>query len=105
MKSTPVPWHVGMKPGPIIYGPQGEEIADMRTTMLFPQERNANVKTVITAVNLTKDVRRLVDLILSDKRISKEVEKYEDAKWADINFRDIGLAAAEISGKLSEVGK
>ena len=24
-KHTPGPWHVGLKPGPMVYGPQGEQ--------------------------------------------------------------------------------
>lgn len=26
--TTPGPWHVGINPGPIVYGPNGEQVAD-----------------------------------------------------------------------------
>jgi len=39
--ATPSPWHVGMKPGPIIYGPQGEQIADLTGALSFNAGPNA----------------------------------------------------------------
>ena len=30
---TSLPWHIGMKPGPMIYGPLGEQVADCRGVM------------------------------------------------------------------------
>lgn len=38
---TPLPWHVGMKPGPMIYGPQGEQIADLTGALSFNAGPNA----------------------------------------------------------------
>ncbi len=51
--STSLPWHVGMKPGPIVYGPKGEQIADFRaeSAMVAPDEARANALAIVQAVN------------------------------------------------------
>lgn len=36
-KFTPGPWHVGMKPGPMVYGPQGEHIVGMNVLLDQPE--------------------------------------------------------------------
>jgi hypothetical protein len=38
MKHTATPWRIGMKPGPMIYGPQDEWIADLRIETNIPNE-------------------------------------------------------------------
>lgn len=48
---TPTPWHVGVKPGPMIYGPEGEQVADLRVDLLPLGENGANVKIIVRAVN------------------------------------------------------
>lgn len=57
---TPGPWHVGMKPGPIIYGPHGEQIADMRSPMLEADEHNANARLIEAAPDLLAALAELV---------------------------------------------
>ncbi len=47
---TPTPWHVGMNPGPIIYGPLGEQVADPRG-MLDYDEVKLNAALIVKAVN------------------------------------------------------
>lgn len=49
---TPGPWHIGMKPGPMIYGPQGEGIADMSFPMVGQAEHRANVRLIAAAPEL-----------------------------------------------------
>lgn len=57
MKHTKLPWHVGMKPGPMIYGTKGEQIADMMEANgeadLFPYvgENQANAAFIVRACN------------------------------------------------------
>lgn len=46
---TPTPWHVGMKPGPFIYGPQGEQIADLTGALSF--NAGPNAQFIIRACN------------------------------------------------------
>lgn len=41
---TQGPWHIGIKPGPIVYGPQGEQVADFRVPMIEDAENKANAQ-------------------------------------------------------------
>ncbi len=50
-QSTPRPWHIGLNPGPFVYGPKGEQVADMFEGLLDKQERIANASLIVTAVN------------------------------------------------------
>ena len=45
---TPGPWHVGLKPGPMVYGPQGEQIVGINV-MLDCDEVLANAKFIAAA--------------------------------------------------------
>ena len=47
-KHTPGPWHVGLKPGPMVYGPQGEQIVGLNV-MLESDEVLANAKFIAAA--------------------------------------------------------
>lgn len=51
-KFTPGYWHVGMKPGPIIYGPNGEQVADLRGDLLEREEQMANARLIAAAPTL-----------------------------------------------------
>jgi len=51
-KHTPGPWHLGMKPGPMIYGPNGEQVADLSADMVFPDETAANARLIAAAPDL-----------------------------------------------------
>lgn len=46
---TPGPWHIGMKPGPMIYGPKGEQVADISGELLDRAELVANAKLIAAA--------------------------------------------------------
>lgn len=46
---TPGPWHVCVRPGPMVYGPLGEQIADMRADLLPHEERIANMCLISAA--------------------------------------------------------
>jgi hypothetical protein len=63
-KHTAGPWHVGMKPGPIIYGPNGEQVADLRgerkTTVIELDEAVANTKLIAAAPELLETLQDLV---------------------------------------------
>lgn len=48
---TPLPWHIGIRPGPIIYGPKGEFVADLRNELLPDEEAQGNWKFVLEACN------------------------------------------------------
>jgi hypothetical protein len=47
---TALPWHIGMKPGPIIYGPLGEQVADCRG-LLDTHEACINTTYIVGACN------------------------------------------------------
>ena len=51
-KHTPGPWHVGMKPGPIVYGSEGEQVASLVVPMLPEQENRANARLIAKAPEL-----------------------------------------------------
>ena len=48
VKHTPGPWHVGLKPGPMVYGPQGEQIVGLNV-LLDSNEVLANAKFIAAA--------------------------------------------------------
>ena len=50
-KHTLGSYHVGMKPGPIIYGPRGEQIADCRSSTNTPDENKAHAAVIVKACN------------------------------------------------------
>lgn len=70
-KHTPGPWHIGMKPGPMIYGPKGEQVADMRhkpfTLVSEIDESVANVRLISAAPDLLAALESMVKKIDTDK--------------------------------------
>ena len=60
-KHTPGPWHVGLKPGPMVYGPQGEQIVGLNV-MLDSDEVLANAKFIAAAPATYKALRMLIAL-------------------------------------------
>lgn len=51
---TSGPWHLGINPGPLIYGPKGEQVADLRGEMLERDENRANASLIAAAPELLK---------------------------------------------------
>lgn len=51
-KHTPGPWHVGMKPGPIVYGAKGAQVCDMRAELLPLDEELANLRLILAAPDM-----------------------------------------------------
>jgi hypothetical protein len=47
---TKGPWHIGMKPGPMVYGPLGEQIVGINV-MLDQPEVTANALRIVQCVN------------------------------------------------------
>ena len=65
---TQGPWHIGMKPGPIIYGPKGEQVADMRSNVLLADDENsANVAHIVRCVNAMPDLVAALEYIISPR--------------------------------------
>ena len=60
VKHTPGPWHVGLKPGPMVYGPQGEQIVGLNV-MLDSDEVLANAKFIATAPAMHEAIRKVIE--------------------------------------------
>lgn len=58
-KHTPGPWHVGMRPGPIIYGTKGDQVADLRG-FLDIDETSANARLIAAAPCLIEALRECI---------------------------------------------
>ena len=81
---TPGPWHVGLKPGPMVYGPQGEQIVGINV-MLDGDEVLANAKFIAAAPAMYEALRELV-LYLQDKALDN---------WAPVFKAACALTQAE----------
>ena len=61
-KHTPGPWHVGLKPGPMVYGPQGEQIVGLNV-MLDSDEVLANAKFIAAAPAMYEALQQSLALV------------------------------------------
>ena len=62
-KHTPGPWHIGMKPGPIIYGPLGEQVAVPTALFLGAEEARVNARLIAAAPELLEALKGLVSIV------------------------------------------
>ena len=63
VQHTAGPWHIGMKPGPMVYGPNGEQTADLRCgSMLSPDEAKANLRLIAAAPDLLAALEANADI-------------------------------------------
>ncbi len=60
---TPGPWHTGFKPGPIIYGPKGDQVADLMGDLLPRSETLANARLIARAPELRAALAWALDQI------------------------------------------
>jgi hypothetical protein len=67
---TPGPWHVGLKPGPIIYGSDSSQVADLRADLIDKNERDANARLMAAAPELLTALETLM------ARAAKDAEHY-----------------------------
>lgn len=58
-KHTLGPWHIGMHPGPIIYGADSSQVADCRGDLLGKDESLANLRLIAAAPDLLAECERL----------------------------------------------
>lgn len=49
---TPGPWHIGMRPGPIVYGPAGEQVVSLLDPLVVDSENRANAHLIAAAPDL-----------------------------------------------------
>ncbi len=71
-KHTPGPWHVGMRPGPMIYGADSAQVADMRGDLLARDESAANVRLVVEAPAMLAALREALPEIQRLNRAAGE---------------------------------
>lgn len=76
-KHTPGPWHVGMRPGPMIYGADSAQVADMRGDLLARDEAAANVRLVVEAPAM------LAALRMASRHISSGAMEYSNGDHGD----------------------
>lgn len=57
---TPGDWHLGIKPGPMVYGPKGEQIADVRLAFIEAKENAANARLLAASPRLLRERDALV---------------------------------------------
>ena len=56
-KRTAGPWHVGMHPGPMVYGPQGEQVADC--TLDNGDHNGLNARLIAAAPDMLDTLRNV----------------------------------------------
>ena len=59
---TSGPWHLGMKPGLMIYGADSSQVADLRGDLLDKGEALANAKLISAAPELLEALQSLLRL-------------------------------------------
>ena len=86
---TPGPWHVGLKPGPMVYGPQGEQIVGLNV-LLDSNEVLANAKFIAAAPAMYEALKELVTYL------QDHVEDGVLDNWAPVLKAAYALAQAEV---------
>lgn len=77
-KHTPGPWHIGMNPGPFIYGPKGEEVARVNSELNDAAENRANAALIARAPDLLADNERLAEAVLHEAKLFESASKALD---------------------------
>ncbi len=107
---TPLPWHVGMKPGPMIYGPQGEQIADLTGALSFNAGPNAafivracnSHAQLVAALEATLGQLYLYKALLNENEIDARSPQLKEAIAEAIvcSQTSIGVVNAALSAAL-----
>jgi hypothetical protein len=69
-----------MRPGPMIYGPLGEQVADLRGLTLEKCESLANARLIASATDLLSALERLVHPMADDEDLNHAREVIARAK-------------------------
>jgi len=77
---TPGPWNLGMRPGPIIYGTLGEQVAGLRGSSLGKNETIANARLIASAPDLLAALERLAHPMADDEDLDYAREVIAKAK-------------------------
>jgi len=74
---TKGPWHIGLKPGPIIYDQHGAQIVSMREALLPDDENMVNAKLIAAAPELLAALVEFENLALGIYQSQNLDEPYE----------------------------
>ena len=91
-KHTPGPWHVGLKPGPMVYGPQGEQIVGLNV-MLDSDEVLANAKFIAAAP-------AMYEALLQTRKVIEAIDEYQVFEDLQNVLIAINKTLAQAEGKL-----
>jgi hypothetical protein len=87
---TSGPWHVGLKPGPIVYSEHGEQVANLFEPLIDEKENKANARLIAASPEL-------LDALLSIVGSGFPVEdEYGNEHWA-ISEKQRAIARAAIA--------
>ena len=86
-KHTPGPWHVGMKPGPIVYGEDGAQVAPLHVPMVPKEENRANARLIAAAPELLEALENLLEHVENRDALG--------AYWADPMAARAAIAKAK----------
>ena len=103
VKHTPGPWHVGLKPGPMVYGPQGEQIVGINV-MLDRDEVLANAKFIAAAPAMYDALQQSLVLVelaaLEEWGRAVRGEQQPPTTEARDRLEKVKAALAQAEGKL-----
>jgi len=94
---TPGSWHVGTNPGPIVYGPQGEQVANMFVAMLPQDEHKANTRCIAAAPDMAAALEQAYQLL-------KTARQYFPKRIRNSDTFQLELACAAIGSALTKAG-
>lgn len=97
---TPGPWHVGMAPGPIVYGADSSQVADLRGDLLPRPETIANLRLICAAPALLEaleEAEHILRNILTDSQLDARLDCGKTVRQFYVDARR-AIAAARGEG-------
>ncbi len=80
---TPGPWHIGMRPGPMVYGELGEQVADCRGL----DEAGHNARLIAALPDLLARLEDLIDEVTQGEVAEQLLTLNPETIQAVINAR------------------
>ena len=102
MKTTHTkgPYHVGMSPGPIIYGPKGEQIADCRSVSSEDAENKANALFITRAINTHRELLEALEFCVDSLEYAADALNPPDGSLFRERIADAKQRIAKAKGAL-----
>lgn len=79
---TPGPWRVGMRPGPMVYGPKGEQVTSINV-MIDEPENVANCRLIAAAPDMLVALEQARDTLRELGRVALVGDELELACGAE----------------------